>query len=122
MKAQSHGEHARTEAYVVVDPIRRTAVLVQPRYMRAYPDAEVRQRIEIPGHWIWFVLIDRRCPINGHATQDEAQKDWHVQLVAAAHQQVVPANYEHAGFRLRRAGSDAFLIELRGMWHKYSPH
>ena len=55
------------------------------------------------------------------ATQDEAQKDWYVQPMAAPHQQVVPANYEHAGFRLRRAGSDSFVIELRGMWHKYSP-
>ena len=31
------------------------------------------------------------------------------------------ANYTHAGFRLRRAGSDSFLIELRGMRHGYSP-
>jgi hypothetical protein len=23
-----------------------------------------------------FVLIDRRCPINRHAAEDEAQKDW----------------------------------------------
>jgi hypothetical protein len=121
MKAQSRGEHAGTEAYVVVDPVRRTAVLVQPWYMCAYPDADVRQRIKIPGHWIWFVLIDRRCPINGQATQDEAQKDWHVQPVAAPDQQVVPANYQHAGFRLQRAGRDLFLIELRGMWHKDSP-
>jgi hypothetical protein len=58
---------------------------------------------------------------NGQATQDEAQKDWHVQPVAAPDQQVVPANYQHAGFRLQRAGRDLFLIELRGMWHKYSP-
>ena len=59
--------------------------------------------------------------MNGQATQNEAQKDWHVQPVAAPHQQVVPANYEHAGFRLRRACSSSFVIELRGMWHKYSP-
>jgi hypothetical protein len=70
---------------------------------------------------IWSVLIDRRCPINGQATQDQAQKDWHVQPVAAPYQQVVPANYKHTGFRLRRACSESFVIELRGMWHKYSP-
>lgn len=121
MKAQSHGEHAGTEAYMVVDPVGRTAVLVQAWYMRANPSTGVRNRVETPGHWIWIVLIDRGCPINGHTTQDEAQKDWHVQPVAAPHQQVVPANYEHAGFRLRRACSGSFLIELRGMWHKYSP-
>jgi hypothetical protein len=38
------------------------------------------------------VLIDRRCPTNGQATQDEAQENWHVQPVAATHQQVMPAN------------------------------
>jgi hypothetical protein len=63
MKAESQGEHAGTEAYVVVDPIRRTAVLVQSRHMRAYPYTDVRQRIDNPGQWIWFVLIHRRCPL-----------------------------------------------------------
>jgi hypothetical protein len=121
MKAQSHGEHAGSKAYVVVDLVRRTAVLVQPWHMRAYPSTDVRKRVKIPGHWIWFVLLDRRWAINGHATQDEAQKDWHVQPMAAPHQQVVPANYTHAGLIPRRACSDPFLMELRGMWHKYSP-
>ena len=102
-----------------VDPVRRTAVLVQPWYVRAYPNTDVRKRIEIPGHWIWLVLIDRRCPINGYATQDEAQKDWNVQPVAAPHQQVMPANYKHASFRIGRACSDAFLMELHGKWHRY---
>ncbi len=78
MKAQSHGEHAGTEAYVVVDPLRRTAVLVRSGHMRAYPDTDVRERIDVSRQWIWFVLIDRRCPVNGHTTQDKAQKDWHV--------------------------------------------
>jgi hypothetical protein len=95
--------------------------LVQPWYMRAYPSAGLRKRIEIPGHWIWFVLIDRRCPINRHTTQDEAKKNWHVQPVAAPHQQVMPANYPHAGLIPRRECSGSFLIELRGMWHKCSP-
>src|SRR5215471_6426301 len=115
MKAQSRGEHAGTEAYVVVDPLRRTAVLAQPWYMRAHPDTDVSKGIATPGPGIWFVLIDRRCPINGHAAQDEAQKDRHVQPVAAPHQQVVPVNYKHAGVTLRRACSDPFLIESVGM-------
>jgi hypothetical protein len=68
MKAQSRGEHAGTEAYMVVDPIRRTAVLVQPWYMGAYPDAEVSERIEASRLRISVVLIDRGCPINGYAT------------------------------------------------------
>src|SRR2546428_6583383 len=121
MKAQSHGEHAGTEAYVVVDPLRRTAVLVRSGHMRAYPDTDVRERIDVSRQWIWFVLIDRRCPISGHATQDQAQKDWHAQPVAAPHQQVVPANYTHAGLISRRECSDSFLFELCGMWHRYSP-
>jgi hypothetical protein len=70
---------------------------------------------EIPGHWILFVLIDRRCRTNGQATQDEAQKNWYVQPVAAPHEQVVPANNTHAGFRLRRACCDSFVLELLGM-------
>src|SRR5262249_52491052 len=121
MKAESRGEQAGTEAHVVVDPLRRTAVLVQPGYMRAYPDADVRERIEVPGQWIWCVLIYGRCPVNGHATQDEAQKDWHGQPVAAPHQEVVPANYKHAGLTIRRACSDPFLEELHGTWHRPSP-
>jgi hypothetical protein len=103
MEAQSHSQHAGAKAYVVVDPVRRIAVLMQLWYMRAYPNTNVRKRIEIPGQWIRFVLKDRRCPINGHATQKEAQKDWYVQPVAAPHQQMVPANYKHAGLGLRRA-------------------
>ena len=93
--------------YVVVHPVRRTALCVQPWYMRAYPYADVCKGIEIPGQWVWFVLVDRRCPINGHATQDEAQKDWQIQPVAAPHQAVVPAS-----LTLQRACSDPFPTEL----------
>jgi len=81
------------------------------------PGARFLKRNEIPGHWILFVLIDRRCPTNGQVTQDEAQKNWHVQPVAATHSQVMPANNTHAGFRLRRACSNSLFLELRGMWH-----
>src|SRR5262249_52759042 len=91
-------------------------------YMRAYPDTDVRERIDIPGQQIWFVLIHGRCPVNGHPTQDEAQKNRHVQPVAAPHQDMVPADYKHAGLTLRRARSDPFLMELRGTWHRHSPH
>jgi hypothetical protein len=47
------------------------------------------------------------------ATQDESQKDWHVQPVAAPHQQMRSANYKHAGLTLQRACSDSFPIDLR---------
>ena len=64
-------------------------------------------------------------PLNGHDLFKTAILEPGVSptpsSVAGPYQQVVPANYKHAGFRLRRACSDSFVIELRGMWHKYSP-
>src|SRR5215471_8735003 len=105
MNAESSSEHAGTEAYVVVDPVRRTAVLVQPWYMRAYPDADVSERIIASRLRIWFVPVDRRCPINGQSTHDDAEEDWHVQPVTTPHQPVVSANYTHAGLILRHARS-----------------
>src|SRR5215469_5982768 len=115
MKAQRYGEHARSEANVVVDPVGRTAVMMQSGHVRAHPDANVGQWIKAPRLRIGFVPIKRRCPVNGHATEDEAEKDWQVQPVTAPDEQVVPANNTHAGFRLRRACSDSFVLELRGM-------
>src|SRR5712692_9097333 len=89
--------------------------------MRANPDADVSERVKASRLPIWFVLMDRRRPISRHATQDQAQKDWHVQPVAAPHQQVVPANYTHAGLISRHECSDSFLFELSGTGHKHSP-
>jgi hypothetical protein len=88
--------------------------MMQSGHMRAYPDADARKRIRASRLQIWFVVIDGRCPVNGHATQDEAQKDWHVQPVAPAHQQVMSANYTHAGLILRHACSD-HLSDMSGM-------
>ena len=65
MKAESQREHAGAQAYVVVDPVRRTVVVMRCRHMRAYPGTDVRERIDIPAHWIWFVLIDRRYLFTG---------------------------------------------------------
>jgi hypothetical protein len=48
-------------------------------------------------------------PLNG-----EAAKDWHIQPMAAPHQQVVPANHTHAGLILRHACGD-HLAEMNGM-------
>ena len=95
--------------------------MMQSRHMRAYPDANVSERIKAFRLRIWVVPIDRRCPINGYATQDKAQKDWRIEPVAAPHQQVVPADYTHARRWRRRACSDPHFMELRGMWHKHSP-
>ncbi len=43
---------------MVVDPVRRAAVLVQSGHMGAYPDTDISKGIEIPGQGIRFVLID----------------------------------------------------------------
>ena|SRR6267378_1066144 len=99
----------------------REAVGARWRLCVGYPDTDVGETIDVPGQGIWFVLIDRRCPINGQATQDETPEDWDVQPVATPHQQVVPANYKHAGLTPRRVCSDPFLMELHGTRHKYSP-
>src|SRR5690348_7569353 len=120
MKTQRHCEHAGSKANVVVEPVRRTAVMMQSGNMRAYQFAEVRKRIDISGHWIWFVLINRRGPIDGQATQNEAEEDWHVEPVAASHERVVSANHTHAGLILRHACSD-HLTEMGGTSHTYSP-
>jgi hypothetical protein len=42
------------------------------------------------------VLIDRRRPVNGDAAHNKAKKEWHVQPVTPAHQDVVSFDYEHA--------------------------
>ena|SRR5215470_11399512 len=89
-------------------------------YLGAHPDANVGQWIKAPGVRISFVPIDRRCPLNGHATEDEAEKDWQVQPVAAPHHQVMSVNYTHAGLILRHACSD-HVREMSGMGHTHSP-
>src|SRR5215472_3757562 len=88
--------------------------------MRTDPYADVRNRIGVPGQCIGLVFIDRRCPIDRHATQDEPDKDWHGQPMTAPHQQVVSANHTHAGWILRHACSD-HLFEMSGTGHTYSP-
>jgi hypothetical protein len=85
MKAESHAEHTGAEAHVVVDPVRRTAVVAESRHMSAYPDPDICQIIKIPGLRIWFVLIKWRSPVDSYAAQDEAEQNWHIQPVAPSH-------------------------------------
>ncbi|MGB0124307.1 MAG: hypothetical protein WA419_09090 [Silvibacterium sp.] len=42
MKTQRHAEHPRPEADMVVNPVRRAAVMMQPGHMSAYPDTDIR--------------------------------------------------------------------------------
>src|SRR6267154_1738538 len=81
MQAQSHSQHARTEAHVVVNPIGWAAVVMQSGHVTAHPDSNIRGRIYASRIRIWFMLIDGRSPVNRNATDNEAEKDRHIQPV-----------------------------------------
>src|SRR5882762_6394431 len=66
------------------------------RHMGAYPDSNIGGHIGVSRIRIWLVLIDRRSPVNRDATQNEAQKDRHIQPVTPAHQEMVFPDDEHA--------------------------
>src|SRR5712672_2841569 len=110
MQAQSHSQHARSEAHVVVNPVGWAAVVMQSGHMGAYPDSNIRRHIEVSCLRIWLVLIDRRSPVNRDATQNEAKKDWHVQPMTPAHQEMVFLDDEHARLFQQRARRVLFMI------------
>src|SRR5580692_11222485 len=110
MQTQSQRQHARAKAHVVVNPVGWTAVVMQSRHMGAYPDSNIRRHIEVSGIRIWLVLIDRRGPVNGDAAENEAEKDWHIQPVTPAHQEMVLLGYEHARQFWQRARRVLFTI------------
>ena len=73
--------------------------------MGADPDSYVRCHIEVSRHRIWFVLINRRGPVDGDAADDEAKKKRHVQPVTPAHEDMVSFSDEHvAGTAMRARG------------------
>src|SRR5258707_66432 len=96
MESQSESQTARPQAHMVINPIWRAIVVVQPGHMGAYPDSNIRRHIEVSGKGIWLVLIDRRTPVNRDAAQNEAAQDRHIQPVTPAHQDVMPPGHEHA--------------------------
>jgi hypothetical protein len=71
--------------------------------MGANPDSNIRCHIEVSRSRIWLVLIDRRGPVNGDAAQNKAKKEWHVQPVTPAHQDMVSFHDELCQQRARRA-------------------
>src|SRR5229473_4590149 len=103
MQTQSHGQHARTEAHVVVSPIRWAAAVMQSGHVAAYPDSNIRRHIDASRIRIWFVLIDGRCPVNRDAAQNKAEKDRHIQPVTPPHQKMMLLGHEHAGLFHQRA-------------------
>src|SRR6476660_7235794 len=103
MQAQSHRQHARTEAHVVVNPVGRTAVVMQSGHVTAHPDSNICGHIYASRSQIWFVLIDRRSPVNRDAADNEAEKYRQIQPMTPAHQEMMLLGYEQAGLFHRRA-------------------
>src|ERR1700730_18154876 len=103
MQAQSHSQHARPEAHVVVKPVGWTAVVMQSWHVAAYPDSNIRRHIDASRIRIWFVLIDGRSPVNRDAAGNEAEKYKQVQPVTPPHQEMMLLGYEHAGLFQQRA-------------------
>src|SRR6266851_10180720 len=97
MQAQSHSQHARTEAHVVVGPIRWAAAVMQSGHVAAYPDSNIRRHIDASRIRIWFVLIDGRCPVNRNAADNKAEKYRQIQPVTPPHQEMMLPGNEHAG-------------------------
>src|SRR6202051_3694089 len=103
MQTQSQSQHARPEAHVVINPVGWTAVVMQSGHMGAYPDSNIRRHIGVSRIRIWLVLIDRRSPVNRDATQNEAEKNRHIQPVTPAHQEMMFPDDEHARLFRQRA-------------------
>src|SRR6266404_1896005 len=69
----------------------------------AYPDSNIRRHIDASRIQIWFVLIHGRSPVNRNATDNEAEKDRHIQPVTPAHQEMMLPGHERAGLFHQRA-------------------
>ena len=69
--------------------------MMQAGHVSAYPNADVREIVEVAGLRIWRVLIDWRCPVNGYSANDEAEKEWHIQPMTPSHQEMVLFGHEH---------------------------
>src|SRR6266403_6173737 len=102
MQAQGKRQHARTEAHVVVNPIRWAAVVMQSWHVAAHPDSNIRRHIDVSRIRIWFVLIDGRSPVNRNAADNEAEKYRQIQPVTPPHQKMMLLGHEHAGLFQQR--------------------
>src|ERR1700676_853987 len=122
MEAQSKSPHTRPEAHMVINPIGRAIVVMQPGHMGAYPDSDIRQHVEVARIRIWLVLIDRGAPVNRDTAQNEAEKDRHIQPVTPAHQEMMPSGHEHAQLFRQRARGDRFLTWTYGTAHFAPPY
>src|SRR5580692_10046441 len=96
MKTQSHRQHSWAKTHVVVNPVRRTGVVVLTRDMSANPDPDIRRHIEVSCDWVWLVLIDRRSPVNRDAAENKAKDELYVQPMTPPYEKMVSFNHEHA--------------------------
>src|ERR1700676_4300763 len=122
MEAQSESQHTWPEAHMVINPIGRAIVVMQPGHMGAYPDSDIGQHVEVPCIRIWLVLIDRRTPVNRDAAQNEAEKDRHIQPVTPAHQEMMPPGHEQARLFRWRARRDHLVTWSYGTAHFAAPY
>ena len=108
MKTQSEGKHRGAQTAVVVDPVRRILVVVQPGYVSTNPDSGVSEVIEAAGRRIWIMLINGRSPVDRYAAKNQAEKERNGKPVTNPYLKVVPADYEGAGLGSPRARSRRF--------------
>src|SRR5882757_11193762 len=97
MHAQSHSQHARPEANVVVNPIGWAAVVMQSGHVAAYPDSNISRHIDVSRIRIWLVLIDGRSPVNRDAAGNKAEKYRQIQPVTPQHQKMMFLGHMHDG-------------------------
>src|ERR1700744_970592 len=96
---------------MVVKPIRRAGVMVLTRDVSADPYTDICRYIEVSCSWIWLVLKNWRGPVDRDAAQDKTEKQWHVQPVTPAHQNMVSPNREHAWLYQQRARGVRFVMK-----------
>src|SRR5258708_6889401 len=86
---------------MVVEPVGRARIAVQPRDMIAEPDTGIGKVVGVACLRVRTMLIDRRRPVNGDAAHYQAREEQNVQPMAHSHQQVVLADKTDA----RRRGN-----------------
>src|ERR1700744_2549691 len=96
MNAQGWRQHTWSQAQMVIKPVGWAGVTALTWDVGTYPDSDIRCHIKGPCSRIRLVFIDRRRPVDGIAAQNQPKKEWNVQPMAAAHQNMVPLCHEHA--------------------------
>src|SRR5258706_15674330 len=81
---------------MVVEPVGRARIAVQPGDMSAEPDTRIGKVVGVASLQVGTMLIDRRRPVDGDAAHYQAREKQNVQPMARSHQQMVFAGKTHA--------------------------